>query len=50
MTIKRIGNETRDASRKLESIGWSRAHSYNRGYTGKVRETRAELACPVFRD
>lgn len=43
MTIKRIGNETRDAFRQPKAFGWSRVDSSNRGYTGKVRETRAEL-------
>lgn len=43
MTIKRIGNETRETSRFLEIFGWSRGNSHNRCDNGKVRETRAEL-------
>ena len=37
MATNRIGNETR---------GWSRVNLYNQGDTGRVRETRAELAVP----
>jgi hypothetical protein len=34
MAFKRVGNETRE---------WQQENSYNRGNTGKGRETRAEL-------
>jgi len=44
MAIQRIGNETRDSTRKLEVERWQRENSSNRCDDGRVRETRAELA------
>ena len=46
MAIKRIGNETRDATGKPEVERWHRENSSNRCDDGRVRETRAELAGP----
>ena len=46
MAIQRIGNETRDSTRKLEVERWQRENSPNRCDDGKVRETRAEFAEP----
>ena len=44
MAIQRIGNETRDSTRKLAVERWQQENSSNRCDNGKVRETRAELA------
>jgi len=44
--IKRIGAETRGASRQLGGYEWQEGSSYNGCDNGRVRELRASLADP----
>jgi hypothetical protein len=44
--IKRIGAETRGASRKLDGYEWQEGSSYNGCDNGRVRELWAPLVVP----